>query len=133
MKAAARQQAPFVRRELANLRESMMMIHNDEDGMGDEEVGSRLRVASLAIAGAGFSGAILARQLRMKGVDVVCFEKSAQTAVRQHWTQPVTGAGLNINPNALACLAAHDPELERALRGIGLSAREHPRKHDHWA
>lgn len=75
----------------------------------------------VAIAGAGFSGAILARQLHAEpGVEVVCFESSAQESVRAHWTQPVTGAGLNINPNALATLAQIDPELVERLRGIGL-------------
>mmetsp|Transcript_64715 Transcript_64715/g.179804 ORF Transcript_64715/g.179804 Transcript_64715/m.179804 type:complete len:516 (+) Transcript_64715:65-1612(+) len=78
-------------------------------------------IARIAIAGAGFSGAILARQLSMEpNVEVICFEKSAQNAVRKHWTQPVTGAGLNINPNAMATLTQQDPELARQLRGIGL-------------
>ena len=75
----------------------------------------------IAIAGAGFSGAILARQLNKEdGVEVTCFERMAQTSVRKHWTQPVTGAGLNINPNAMACLKQVDPELEEKMRGIGL-------------
>lgn len=75
----------------------------------------------VAIAGAGFSGAILARQLRMEpGFEVVCFEKLAENAVREHWTQPVTGAGLNINPNALAVMKENDPALEAQLRAIGL-------------
>ena len=75
----------------------------------------------VAIAGAGFSGAILARHLSRRGdVEVACFEKMAQTSVRKHWTQPVTGAGLNINPNAMATLKQIDPELEEAMRGIGL-------------
>ena len=75
----------------------------------------------IAIAGAGFSGAILARQLEKEAnVEVVCFEKMAQTSVRKHWTQPVTGAGLNINPNAMACLKQVDSELQEMLRGIGL-------------
>ena len=39
----------------------------------------------VAIAGAGFSGAILARQLmRNGGVEVVCFEKMAQKSVRKY-------------------------------------------------
>ena len=87
-------------------------------GDGQHSSGPMLRVV---IAGAGFSGAILARQLMRKGgIEVVCYEKMAQKSVRKHWTQPVTGAGLNINPNALATLKQVDPELEKALRGIGL-------------
>ncbi len=92
----------------------------DTMGKGAEgkQTGARFRVA---IAGAGFSGAILARHLARRGdVEVVCFERMAQESVRKHWTQPVTGAGLNINPNAMATLARHDPELEAAMRGIGL-------------
>ena len=78
-------------------------------------------VLRVAIAGAGFSGAILARQLAAEpGVECVCFESSAQEAVRAHWTQPVTGAGLNINPNALATLGQIDTELVGRLRSIGL-------------
>jgi len=78
-------------------------------------------VVRIAIAGAGFSGAILARQLNKEpGVEVVCFEKMAQTSVRKHWTQPVTGAGLNLNPNAMACIGQIDPELQECIRGIGL-------------
>ena len=78
-------------------------------------------VCRVAVAGAGFSGAILARQLRMEpGFEVVCFEKMAEKSVRKHWTQPVTGAGLNINPNALAAMKCGDPALEAQLRGIGL-------------
>lgn len=78
-------------------------------------------VVRIAIAGAGFSGAILARQLNKEpGVDVVCYEKMAQASVRKHWTQPVTGAGLNINPNAMGCIGQVDPELRDRLRGIGL-------------
>jgi 2-polyprenyl-6-methoxyphenol hydroxylase-like FAD-dependent oxidoreductase len=81
-------------------------------------------VMRVAIAGAGFSGAILARQLRREtGVEVVCYEKMAQSVVRKHWTQPVTGAGLNLNPNSLACLRQVDPELESMIRGIGLPRR----------
>ena len=58
----------------------------------------------VAVAGAGFSGAILARQLRMEpGFEVVCFEKMAEKSVRKHWTQPVTGAGAsNSHPTARA-------------------------------
>jgi 2-polyprenyl-6-methoxyphenol hydroxylase-like FAD-dependent oxidoreductase len=75
----------------------------------------------VAVAGGGFSGAILARILNSEpGVEVVVFEQSAKTSVRKHWTQPVTGAGLNLNPNALGTLAQIDPELLERLKGIGL-------------
>ena len=57
-------------------------------GDGQHSSGPMLRVA---IAGAGFSGPILARQLmRKSGAEVVCFEKIAQKSVWKHWTQPVT-------------------------------------------
>lgn len=82
----------------------------------------KLRVA---IAGAGFSGAILARQLSSNhNVKVVVYEKSEREQVTAHWTQPVTGAGLNINANALSALHEFDPDLEQALREAGL-----PRRH----
>jgi 2-polyprenyl-6-methoxyphenol hydroxylase-like FAD-dependent oxidoreductase len=78
-------------------------------------------VLRVAVAGGGFSGAILARILNSEpGVEVVVFEQSAKSSVRKHWTQPVTGAGLNLNPNALATLSQIDPELVERLKGIGL-------------
>ena len=76
----------------------------------------------VAVAGAGFSGAILARQLRMEpGFEVVCFEKMAEKSVRKHWTQPVTGAGasqlLLAQPRALLRRSA------RAQWGLTTPAR----------
>ncbi len=71
----------------------------------------------VAVAGAGFSGAILARQLRMEpGFEVVCFEKMAEKSVRKHWTQPVTGAGASqpCSPNHARCSAAAPPVLNGA-------------------
>ena len=51
-------------------------------GDGQHSSGPMLRVA---IAGAGFSGMIVARQLMRKGdVEVVFFEKMAQKSVRKH-------------------------------------------------
>jgi len=87
-------------------------------GASDKMQRERFKVA---VAGAAFSGAILARQLAKRDdVDVVCFERSGQSSVRKHWTQPVTGAGLNINLNAMATLQQIDPVLEAGLRKIGL-------------
>ena len=64
-------------------------------------------VCRVAVAGAGFSGAILARQLRMEpGFEVVCFEKMAEKSVRKHWTQPVTGAGASQLPTHPTARAA---------------------------
>ena len=80
-------------------------------------------VCRVAVAGAGFSGAILARQLRMEpGFEVVCFEKMAEKSVRKHWTQPVTGAGASQLP-------AHPPRAllrrcsARAQWGLTTPAR----------
>ena len=82
----------------------------------------RSKTVRIAIIGAGFSGAILARQLLRydSDIEVTVFEKMQHGEVKQHWTQPVTGAGLNINANAMATLKQIDTELYEKICLIGL-------------
>ncbi len=75
----------------------------------------------IGIVGSGFSGGILARQLLRHdvNVEVTVFEKTQRRQVSNHWTQPVTGAGLNINSNAMAMLKQIDRELYEKFYVIG--------------
>ncbi len=85
-------------------------------------LGNKNRTIRMCIAGSGFSGAILARQLLRYGanIEVIIFEKNIKNSLRKHWTQPVTGAGLNINPNAMATLKQIDLPLYQKIRAISL-------------
>lgn len=72
----------------------------------------------IVIAGAGFSGAILARQLKKHtDAEVVIVDKCKDISDSE------TGTGLNLNSNALAALKSLDPELETSLRSRGLPRR----------
>jgi salicylate hydroxylase len=70
----------------------------------------------VAVVGAGVAGAIVAKGLaELPGVDVSCLEQAAPDEPTQHAT------ALNIGPNALSVLRAHDPALYAAVR-----AASHP-------
>lgn len=82
----------------------------------------RLRVG---IVGAGFSGAILARQLCLDGsFNVTIFEQSEKNELCNHWTQPLSGAALNVNANGMASMREFDSVLYDTIREIS-----YPRKH----
>lgn len=69
----------------------------------------------IVIAGAGFAGSILARQLlKYTDADVSVFDKCKDIE------ESMTGTGLNVNPNAMTSLKSLDPELEGQLRAVGL-------------
>jgi 2-polyprenyl-6-methoxyphenol hydroxylase-like FAD-dependent oxidoreductase len=76
----------------------------------------------ICITGSGIAGAILARQLKRftseEELQVVVYEKTKLFAPQGHWTQPVTGAGLNINSNALATLKQIDSCLFNGILNI---------------
>ena len=84
-------------------------------------ISNKSKPVRIGIVGSGFSGSILARQLLRHDieVEVVVFEKTQRGQVKRHWTQPVTGAGLNINPNAMATLKQIDHELYDKFHLIG--------------
>ncbi|WP_051356494.1 FAD-dependent oxidoreductase [Azorhizobium doebereinerae] len=64
----------------------------------------------VGIVGAGVAGCIMARSLaRVPGLDVTCLERVAPD------DQSEAGTGLNIGPNAVKALTAHDPELAAAI------------------
>ncbi len=69
----------------------------------------------VVIAGSGFSGAILAKSLsKLDNVELFYVEKETCTDNQE------TSTGFNLNPNGLAALQLHDPELASALRKVGL-------------
>lgn len=64
----------------------------------------------IGIVGAGVAGCIMARSLaRVPGLEVTCLERVAPD------DQSEAGTGLNIGPNAVKALTAHDPELAAAI------------------
>jgi salicylate hydroxylase len=72
---------------------------------------SASRPLRIVIAGAGVAGCIMARTLsRIDGVEVICLERVDRADHSE------SGTGLNIGPNAIKALGAHDPELSEAVR-----------------
>ncbi len=64
----------------------------------------------IVIVGAGVAGCIMARTLaRVSGIDVTCLERVAQDDHSE------SGTGLNIGPNAVQALQAHDAVLGQAI------------------
>ena len=74
----------------------------------------------IAIIGAGVAGCIMARSLaRLPGADLVCLERVARDDHSE------SGTGLNIGPNAVQALLAHDPALANEITTASLPWR-------HW-
>jgi 2-polyprenyl-6-methoxyphenol hydroxylase-like FAD-dependent oxidoreductase len=72
----------------------------------------------VVVVGAGVAGCIVTRTLsQLPGIDIVCLERVAQDDHSE------SGTGLNIGPNAVQALRAHDPELERAITQASLPWR----------
>ena len=69
----------------------------------------------IVIVGAGVAGCIVARTLaRCPGVEVTCLER----VLRDDHSE--AGTGLNIGPNAIKLLRAHDPALADAVAAASL-------------
>ena len=74
----------------------------------------------IVIVGAGVAGCIMARSLsHLHGADVVCLERVARDDHSE------SGTGLNIGPNAVKALRAHDAALADAITEASLPWR-------HW-
>lgn len=74
----------------------------------------------IVIIGAGVAGSIMARSLsRLDGAEVICLERVARNDHAE------SGTGLNIGPNAVKVLRAHDAALADAITAAGLPWR-------HW-
>jgi salicylate hydroxylase len=74
----------------------------------------------IVIVGAGVAGSIMARSLSgLEGAEVICLERVARNDHAE------SGTGLNIGPNAVKALRAHDDELAAAIAAAGLPWR-------HW-
>lgn len=69
----------------------------------------------IVIIGAGVAGSIMARSLsRLDGAEVTCLERVARNDHAE------SGTGLNIGPNAVKALRAHDTDLAAAITAAGL-------------
>lgn len=69
----------------------------------------------IVIVGAGVAGCIVARTLaQCPGVDVTCLERVSRDDHSE------AGTGLNIGPNAIKLLRAHDPALADAVAAASL-------------
>jgi salicylate hydroxylase len=74
----------------------------------------------IVIVGAGVAGCIMARTLaRLPGAEVICLERVARNDHSE------SGTGLNIGPNAVLALQAHDATLTDAITAASLPWR-------HW-
>jgi len=73
------------------------------------------RPLRIVIVGAGVAGCIVARTLaQCPGVEVTCLERVARDDHSE------AGTGLNIGPNAIKLLRAHDPALADAVAAASL-------------
>src|SRR4051812_27126240 len=69
----------------------------------------------IVIVGAGVAGCIVARTLaQCPGVEVTCLERVSRDDHSE------AGTGLNIGPNAIKLLRAHDPALADAVSAASL-------------
>jgi salicylate hydroxylase len=72
----------------------------------------------IVIVGAGVAGCILARSLsRLPGVDVTCLERV------EAGDHSESGTGLNVGPNGVEALRAHDADLAQAVTAASLPWR----------
>ncbi|MBO0763622.1 MAG: hypothetical protein J2P50_03390 [Hyphomicrobiaceae bacterium] len=72
----------------------------------------------IVIIGAGVAGCILARSLsRLRGAEVVCLERVKASEYFD------CGTGLNIGPNGVKALRAHDPDLAEAVSALSFPWR----------
>lgn len=72
----------------------------------------------IVIVGAGVAGCILVRSLsRLRGAEVICLER---VKAGEHVD---SGTGLNIGPNGVKALQAHDPSLAQAITALSFPWR----------
>jgi len=67
----------------------------------------------IIIIGCSISGGLFARRLLQlhPNANIKIYEKMGADQINQHWTQPVNGAALNINPNGMTTIKKNDPLL----------------------
>lgn len=71
----------------------------------------------IIIVGCSISGGLCARKIFQlnPSVDLKIYEKMGENEINNHWTQPVNGAALNINPNGMTSIKKNDPLLYKKL------------------
>lgn len=83
--------------------------------MSKQQTNHQGRKLRIAIVGAGVAGCIVARHLAQRpDVELTCLERVARDDHSQ------AGTGLNIGPNAIKLLRAHDPALAGAVQAASL-------------
>lgn len=71
----------------------------------------------IIVVGCSISGGLFARrilQLHPK-VDIKIYERMGSEQISKHWTQPVNGAALNLNPNGMSIIKQYDYEFYNQL------------------
>ncbi len=105
------------------------MSHGDKIRPGNYNMAQSVTPSSqlrIGIIGGGFAGVLYAREL-LSGlvgelIEVVVYEGSEEEST-EHWTQPGSGAALNIGANGMATIREFDPEFYETLLKIS-----YPRK-----
>lgn len=71
----------------------------------------------IVIVGCSISGGLCARRMLAlnPSARLKIYEKMRIDQISQHWTQPVNGAALNINPNGMSSMKKNDPILFKKL------------------
>ena len=83
--------------------------------MSIQQTNDQARKLRIVIVGAGVAGCIVARHLaRRQDVELTCLERVARDDHSE------AGTGLNIGPNAIKLLRAHDPALADAVQAASL-------------
>eukprot|EP01038_Epipyxis_sp_PR26KG_P016835 gene16835-23052_t len=85
-------------------------------------------VLKIVVVGAGFSGILFARFIEENCHDGDCeitvFESALNESDNQHWTQPVSGAALNINANGISYIQKYDTDFLRELKAASFPRKQ---------
>lgn len=71
----------------------------------------------IIVVGCSISGGLFARRILQlhPNANITIYEKMGSDQISKHWTQPVNGAALNINPNGMSTIKKYDIELYNQL------------------
>jgi len=80
----------------------------------------------IIVVGCSISGGLFARRILQlhPNANITIYEKMGADQISKHWTQPVNGAALNINPNGMSTIKKYDIDLYNQL-----NAMANPRLH----
>lgn len=71
----------------------------------------------IIVVGGSISGGLFTRRILQlyPNANITIYEKMGVDQISKHWTQPVNGAALNINPNGMSTIKKYDIELYNQL------------------